>query len=779
MKNKSKRSVQIKSTVCAVTAMLCLAQPVWGEASTVSVTPAQAAGDLENMAQVTNSDVPDGAKISSKQAEETIKKLFPLLKKAKVTNAEFSEQNIASSGIKVWDIQFSYQRGNTNTGFNASVNAVTGDIVSVYLPRNLLLMAGGETGPELSREEASQKALEWIKQNIKSVNVSNLTENSLYLGMTKSLFSPTTYDFYYNMSIDGIPSDADQISMSVDQQGRVTSFNRQQFTAKIPSAKAKISAKEARKLYEESFTVELSYIPTSVNGAPKGPYFLGYVPKTESSLVIDANTGSKLDYSGELLKPDQFKLTEITAGSDVFKPTLKPLTNGNDAVKWVESHINIPKGYKSESKRLGQRWNDKESKVWNISWKGSDSPYGGDQIMAEVDATTGKIYSYNHYPFRKGIEVKQNKPAASSISKNEAEQMAFNTIAKLVPNAAKEWKLTNVVEPDKNEAFQSYQFSFNRYAGGISILNESISISIGTEGLLSHFTNYSYVDFSDLPNSKPVVSVEQAKAQFLKETDLKLKFAQYGGYTSGNESVQFTTKLVYSPVRKDNMGQYYGIGLPLDAITGKWHEMVPAEYSSKDIIPAKDTKGHKSQTALDKMVQYRVMIPDADGKVLPDQEITTGEWYQFVARALNPSIDQYYEDSSEPYGTLLPASPYYKAIQTLIPQSWLPYEPAVTFSVDQKLTRDELALMLTQMLKYEKLGLSFTKDDEIPGVSDSSSVMNRGAAIISMKLGLLPAVDGKFMPGRVVTRAEAAEVLLRLSEMVGKSDSFLNEYMMW
>lgn len=761
--------------------MLLLAQPVWGDISTVSFVETQTTGNLENLVQVTNTEVPDEAKISSKQAEETIKKLFPILKKAKVTSADFSEQNsYIKSGVKVWEIQFSYQIGNTSSGFSASVNAETGEIVSVHLPRNLLLLVGGGTGPDLSREDAAKKGLEWIKENIKSINVNNLTENTIYSGMAKSLFSPTTHEFYYNVSVNGIPSDADHVSISVDQKGQVTSFTRQQLTTEIPSSIAKISAEEARKQYEEAFTAELSYIPASLTGRPKGPYYLGYLPKNDSYFAIDANTGSKLDYTGEPVKSDPFKPIEIPAGLEMFKPSSKPLSNGNDAVKWVESHINIPKGYKANSKRLSQRWDMKDVKVWSITWSNSDSPYGGEQITADVDAKTGKIYSYGHYPFRLGGKEKQDKPASQGISKKEAEQVAFNTISKLVPDVISEWKLTNVDEPAKNHPFQSYQFSFTRYAGGIPISGETLSISIGTEGQLNQFTNYSFADISELPlTTKAVVSPEQAKAQFLKETDLKLKFAQYGGYMSDSEAVQFTTKLVYSPVQKNKYNSLYGNSMSLDALTGKWREMIPGEYGGNAVTLAKDVQGHKSQAALDKMVQYRVMIPNEDGKVLPDQEITMGEWYLFVARALNSSLDQYYGGNTEPYGSLLPESPYYNAIQTLLSQNWIPFEPATSFSVDHKLTRDELALMLTQMLKYEKLGLSFTKDDEIPGVSDSSSVMNRGAAVISMKLGLLSAVDGKFMPARVVTRAEAAEVLLRLSELAGKSDTFLNEHYMW
>lgn len=784
MKNKSKKSVQMKSTVCAVTAtaMLCLAQPVWGDSShgVVTVTQVDAGGIVETVAQNMSTEIPEGAKISAKQAEEKIKRLFPMLNKATATNAEFTEQNYSSTGAKVWEIMFSFQKGNRGTGFSASVNAVTGEIVSVYIPRYLLMsLQEGPTQP-LGREAASKKAMEWIKQNIKSVNANELVENPLYMGTTKSLFSPTTYEFYFNVSVNGIPSDADMISITVDEQGQVTTFNRtQQSDIKPVSSVAKISAEAARKQYEESFEAELSYIPSSQFGRTQGPYFLGYVPKTEAGFSIDANTGAMLDYGGEPVKADQFKPVDIPTSSGLYTPSPKPLSSGDEAVKWVQSQMDISKNYKATNKRLGKRWSDKESSVWSISF--SDLQNGRD-LSVEVDSKTGQIYTYNFYSYRfeSGMKSEQDKTSAvNKVSKKDAEKIAFRTISRLTPDAAKEWKLTSTVEPGENDPYQNYQFSFTRYAGGIPISGDNLSIAVGMDGQVNQFANYTFAQLSDLPlTSKPIITEAEAKAAFLKETELKLKFAQYGGYMSMNGSGEPSTKLVYYPVRKD-INSMYLISMPLDAMTGKWRDTLPLEYSNAEAVPAKDTKGHKSEVALDTMVQYRVMIPDADQKISPDQEITTGDWYLFVARALNSSLDQYYGENTEPYGSIKPENKYYKAIQSLVSQNWLPYEPDASFSTEHKVTRDELALMLTQMLNYEKLGLTFTKDDVIPGASDSASVMNKGAAIITMKLGLLPVIDGKFMPQRVVTRAEAAEVLLRLSELAGKSDSFMNENFMW
>ncbi|WP_170308029.1 YcdB/YcdC domain-containing protein [Paenibacillus dakarensis] len=779
MKNKSTKSVQMKSAVCAVTAMLCLAQPVWGDGNneTVSVNKTEVEAKAKNASQDISSEIPAGAKISGKQAEETIKRLFPLLRKATVSSVELSEQNNYGKGLKVWEVMFSFQRGNASSGFSGSVNAVTGEVVSVHIPRDLLTALGEGNGPSLSREDASKKAQEWIKQNMKNINVNDLNENPMYMG-GGALFSPPTYDFYYNVSVNGVQFDGNTISLSIDDQGRIFSFNRNQTQNAAISTTAKISAAEAMKIYEKSFAAELSYIPSTQYGRSTGPYFLGYVPKTGSNLSIDANTGKMLDMMGEPAKADQYKPVEIPAGKEGFTPSPKPLASGEEAVQWVESHITIPAKYKVSSKRLGKRWNDKDSSVWSISYRNNDNTPFGRELAVEVDAKTGQIYEYNKYFYRyESGPDKDKEPGAKNISKQEAEQMAFTTVSKLVPDAAKEWKLTSITEPGKSESYPNYQFSFTRYAGGIPIMGDHISLMIGTDGQLNRFSSYYAAKISELPlNTKPVVTEEEAKAAFLKDTELKLKVAQYGGYISVDGSPELQSKLVYAPSRKD-AGSWYDISLPLDAVTGKWRNTLPAEYLNIAAGQAQDTKGHKSEAALDKMVQSRVLVPDADQKVFPDQEITTGDWYLYVARALNPSVEQQEGYNTAAYGSLKPEDKYYNAIQALVAQNWLPYDPEASFSTERKLSRDELAFMLTRILKYEKLALSFTKDDQVPGVSDSDKIVNKGAAIITMKLGLIQPVDGKYMPQQIVTRAEAADVLLRLSKLAGKSDSFLKEYM--
>ena len=98
--------------------------------------------------------------------------------------------------------------------------------------------------------------------------------------------------------------------------------------------------------------------------------------------------------------------------------------------------------------------------------------------------------------------------------------------------------------------------------------------------------------------------------------------------------------------------------------------------SRKDIPAVTDAAGHDAEAALKELVQYRVLVPDKDGKVYPDRQITLGEWYQLVAASVSPSYEQVYGRSTmDPYAGLRPDHPYYQAIQVLIGQNWIPYDP--------------------------------------------------------------------------------------------------------
>lgn len=781
MNPSGKKKVRVKKTVCAVTAtaMLCLAQPVWGDNSVpgsgVAVSDtvtAVTSSDNAGSESVTDNEIPKGAKISSKQAEDIIKKAFPELKNVNVSNVQFLENDGMRSSALAWDLQMVLTKGNSSSGFNAQVNAVTGELINIYIPRSLLNQ--GSDKPVITREAAKEKALKWIGSHVSDLKASDLKENEAYLGMQTALFSPPRFDFYFQTSVNGIESDVNSISITLDGEGNTINYSRNQVNEEFPSSTPKLNEASIRKLFEDQFQVSLAYVPDHLYNNAKGNYFLGYIPNDQSANSLDANTGKFISFTGEESEFTSIENGTIPSSKEIFKPIMAPFAGGDAAARWVESQIKLPSGLKTESKSLGTRWNNNEIKTWNIRWGENhlSAMGGGEMVSAEVDAKTGQIYSYNRYRFdRTGApEVK------SPISQQAAQDLAFETVSKLVPNAAEEWKLASVDKMGKDTKTLNYQFSFQRYIGDIRVMGDSLNLTIEADGQIQGFSVNSEAVLSKLPtDAKPAVSAEQAKAKYLEEIELKLKYGYYGGYaTNGNEIMKPFIKLIYYPTHKQAV--YGGIAVPLDAKNGEWRDITP-EMSRKDIPAVTDAAGHDAEAALKELVKYRVLVPDKDGKVYPDRQITLGEWYQLVAASVSPSYEQVYGRSTmDPYAGLQPDHPYYQAIQVLIGQNWIPYDPDSPLQLDRKLTRDELASSLTRILNYEKLSKAFILPTDVQGISDADAITNKGAALIALKLGLLPAVDGKFLPEREVTRAEAAEVLVRMSKLAGRSDSFLSSF---
>lgn len=760
MKDKFSR-LSAKSAVCVAAAMLCLGQPVWG--SSFSTGPATAQSQLGSEKSATSGEIPTGATLSSEQAEQVVKKLFPVLGKAKVSHAEYREADQIQSGVKVWDLYFSLRNEGMGGGIGAGVNAVTGELVHIYLPHNLIRLADTEGMPELSREEAGIKGLDWIRQNIKSIKVDRLSEKAVYWGQSKSLFSPVTYEFNYNLPLNGIPSDTDTVQFAVDSYGNLVSFSRMQTSAKAVSSKPKLSAEEMRKMLEGKLNAELAYVPTYLDYEQRGAYYLAYLQPETASSQYDADTGERLNYQGKPDKDESIAPVPVKTSKVTYTASPKPLGSSEEAVKWAESQLAVPKGFKADYKTLSSYRTGKD-KVWRINWTGPKPKKGySENISAELNAKTGQIYSYSRYSYR---PLKDEKGKTVDITAPKARQTAMELASRLVPDASKEWKLTRVSLPPAASSNGDYTFTFNRYAEDIMIYGEHLSFTVSRDGTLKQFNCSTYADPAKLPlGTKAKITPDEAKTAYAQAMELQLKYAQFGGPDPA------IAKLVYMVSHK-HAGSYDGVLVPLDAVTGEWREFYPGMTSQAK--SAVDTKGHKYQNQLDKLVKFGVLIPDQEGKVYPDQEITTGDWYTMVARAVNPQLDRYPSSGGESYGALKAESPYYQAVMSVVSQGWLSSEPAAEFSTDRKLTRDELAPHLMRMLRYEKLARSFTEGDPVPGAGDSSVIANRGAAIIAVKLGLLPVVDGKFMPEHVLSRGEAADVLVRLAAMAGKGDSFMN-----
>ncbi|WP_185897366.1 YcdB/YcdC domain-containing protein [Paenibacillus zeisoli] len=726
---------------------------------------------------ITGDKLPKGAKISSAQAEKILKEMFPLLSKATLNSAGFGIQNSYPEDYdKKWELQYNFQVGNWGTSFGAQVDGVTGEVISINLPDRLVQLYTKEGAAKVDQDKAKKIALEWLSSKVKGLDVTSLKDSYEFKGQNGPLLVAQDYYFNFKVPINGLYSDSETVQVGVNNYGEVTAYSRNKAYTEYPSSKPAITLETAEQKFKDGFDVELAYIPERLNPRESPKYFLGYAPVDSSMYSIDAGTGKKTDPQAGMVQSVQ-KVEVIPSGGSNFTPSKETIQNGDEAVERVKSLISIPSEFTVEYKQLSRNWNNPTQKAWNISLRSKQANGAPDEgLNAEVEARSGRILSFSYNTYYPSVK-EEYKPKGKVLSSKEAKEKAFQIVKKLVPNAASEYRLTSVRDRDMKISSSTYQYSFKRYMNGIPVMNDSVDLSLSSDGVIRSFYAWGYTDGSVLPENKPVISKEQAKSLYLKDLKLELKYERFGGmYQPDGRTVPVNVKLVYSPVPDPVLGSIYQSFSPIDAITGKNREIY-APYGVGTTKEATDIKGHPLEKALAEAVQYRVLLPDNNGLVLPNEQITQGEWINMAARAVNPDLGNFYgslDDSS--IAGVSEDSPYYQGLQTFISNNWITVNPERTLALDAKLTRDQLAKYLVEMLQYNKLAQYYNQPADLSGAADASSVTNKGAAAIVLKLKLLDLKNGMFAPDAVVTRAEAADVLVRLKDLNGQTDNFLKQY---
>ncbi|MDT9722996.1 S-layer homology domain-containing protein [Paenibacillus sp. ClWae2A] len=776
-----------KATTAAM-ATLLLASQTPGFAGSASAARAEqvteaTTGENEQL-DATSNDVPDGAKISSRQASENILKLFPLLKKATISSVRFDSPNsYPPPDYKAWEIGFQITQGNHTSGFSGTVHAGTGEVLSVHLPSDILDKHVSESDVKLTKAEAEKKAVALLYQAIPGLKDNEYAPlGDLYSSIEQqSLFGRTEYRYGYQLKHDGLLSDAETVYINVDESGLVTGYSRGTTEAKYPSSKPAASEEKARQQFEEQFDVELAYISKDRLSSKQGlQYYLAYTPRNISIVPIEANTLERINtLTGKAVDEDSLQQdTKLKGDVTPFVPANGTRLNVQQAANRVATNFDIPKGYKLEHSQLGKGYySSPNSQVWSLSWSDRSANMSYmfmRDISAQVDAVTGQIYSYTMMQ-RMGPEMEQEKPAEEKagkmVTRQQAEKLAMNTVIALVPDATEQFRLANVIEVDDARTFM-----FQRYLNGIPVKDDTAQVQVLNNGTINEFYTRIAATPEQLPaDVKPAISYDEAKALYLEEFKLVLAYSRYGGYgMNGVQVIPAGVNLAYMPTRDEN--SIYGNYEALDANTGEW-KLIYGDTSSATKAEPTDILGHVAEAALRNMTQHGVLLADEQGRVFPDRVITRGDWFNYLARAINPNMDLYYSGDGDDklYADVTPDSPYYKAVRALIDQRWLAgADPEQNLNPQEEMTREELAVLLVRILRYEKLAGFYTLPSDLPNIADASAVTSKGAVSLSLKLGLLPSIEGRFMPARKVTVAEASQVLERLAKLQGKTDTFMS-----
>ncbi|OAB41465.1 YcdB/YcdC domain-containing protein [Paenibacillus glacialis] len=791
MVNGTSRSYYRVSKVALVSAMTCsllLPQSFvfadnGGSFHSETVVPdrvklAIASGQIPIPGSVTSD--PTKAKFTKEEAITKVKSLFPILKDATPSSVSFANNHSfpASNNQMVWDIQWNYQTGNTSNGFNSYVDAMTGDLISTYLSfpidENVAYYP-----PKFSKEQALKEATAFITKAATSISVKDLQlDDDINNIENRTLFGPVQYSFSFTTLKNGIPSQSDAITVTVDANGNVVQFSKPSDILKYPSSKATITQSEADKQFTADLDVGLYYIPIIKNG-PSTDWVLGYRPLEYSMYSIDALTGKRISYEGTAISNSPVTYSEVPSTKNKFKPrNAKDQLSAEEAAKLVQEVAMLPKEHTLLNTNLHPNYMNPKQQSWNLNWGNNtgNAPQSifPEQSSADIDADTGEILQFRVDSFRTTTSIKDvSIPSGlTKLSKESAKQRAIDLINRLYPNASSELKIINH-EDAWNFLAESnqYQYEFQRFYKGTPV-SETLTISFDIYGRLqSYYANRStgLEKLKDTPVLK-VTKAEALEAYREQYKKLKLQYSRFGGSNYiDNMNSKVEMRLVYTPTPIDITKSYQ----VLDAVSGNWVSPYDTSGQIGSRITPTDIKDHLAEKALTTLVEYGVLTPDATGILKPDAVITESDWLSMIVKSITPYYEIYNNLERKPVAGVNPEDPIYNIVNYAVERTWIKND--TTFQAKNELTREQLAVLLTSVVNYSKLSTYLSKDTTVNQFSDAKDINNKGAVATVIHLGLMEGENGKFNPQQKVTKAQAATVIMKLVEIQGKTDQTIGQ----
>jgi len=768
------RSLQVGvvGTLTSVLLFGMLTAPV-ASAETVTVEAHASAGTAVAPANGDPSGVDASlAKISSEEAVARVKSLVPLLKDAQMNGVRLTnDRNNGGDGKNpVWEINWTIQRGNSSHGFSSDVNAVTGDVINLGIPYDLI----GEPTyypPKLSEAEALTVARDFIAKAVPSLGVraNQLERSNDYNGLSMTpLFGPVSYNFAFEVTHEGVKVQGQPISVTVNGNGDVTNFYFINNSTDYPSSKPKTTLVEAQKQFEKDLRLQLAYYPlNNVWKSAPDEWRLTYVPSVLLNL-LDAQTGKWVDWDNksiDMAKADTY--IELQATGEPFKAHR---VTAEEAIKSIVAYADIPQDYSVQSQQINKGQGDQHD-TWYIRWS-KENNFMMEGRGAQVDAETGQILSFNVDRYGPYPTAPSDQPKAVPLALDKAVKLADDWLLANIIDA-KKYKRVEHPKSSVDETTGYVTINYQMFHKDIPVQNQNVGVTFDEKGrVVGIYAQTGIESYDALDNLTAAIKPEEAKATYLAVTEMHLNYVRSGGYNiaPSGQYIPVTQTLGYVPIDRENGNSMYRV---VDAVSGKL--IMPYEDPrAKQTTSAADTGSHWAKEYLQAALDHGVLVPDDNGKVNPDNSVTKGQFISMAALAINPYSENssYYggESSNPLYADVDDNSVYLRAVNDWIGLGWLKPDTKKKLLPDQQLTREQLAVYLSTMTGYSKFSDRLSKDKEVESLKDRKAITNPGAVALAIKLELMSAANGSFRPSAKVTVAEAAVALVRLANIQGSLD---------
>ncbi len=191
--------------------------------------------------------------------------------------------------------------------------------------------------------------------------------------------------------------------------------------------------------------------------------------------------------------------------------------------------------------------------------------------------------------------------------------------------------------------------------------------------------------------------------------------------------------------------------------------------TSGDGIPS-DSEGHWAEEALQAMAKHEVMFMTEEDEIHPNTEVTAALWQLYVYRALygdnTLTSEEGLREEEQFWG---PSRKMMEAAEYAAFHGWYAEGAPAPDSDDvlvsgETMTREQWAGMLAAMIDPDKLSKQVDNVD-LDTLVDVDQMQDKQSIAAVLGTGLLTAADGRFYPADPVTKAQAATVLVRLSDL--------------
>lgn len=729
----------------------------------------------EGAAAADQSESEEAGSITRNQAEKLLRQYISIPEEYKLQSSNFSSQKLFKGERKIWRMDFvKTVNGRQSGSIYASLDAGTGQLLSFDSYSNE--PGGAPTYPlKVNREAAKELAADFIEE-IAQQYVSQVKLNETEgVSVLPPLSGEVRHELRYDRIINGVPYLDNYIQLSIDSEGHVLRFDmRWDETIDFPKIDKTLTAAEAEAAIRELGRPELSYIMSGTPGGKQETKLSYHL----SPIVIDAATGQELPVDNyESWNEGTVQENPLTEKPLSLPPTRGELTE-DEAIEAVNKAFGLPENAELQGTNFSEYTQDSgETSIrWDLNWSIMKDGKEVGYIHANVDGSTGAVLNYYGYTYENGTQT------GSAVSLDEAVQKAADTVKKQLPWMTDELYLekpnADRYEGSTPEEIGSYSIMFRHKIHGADVSYDRVYVSINARtGKVENYSA-SIMDHKYPVKAPSTIEASEAIDRYMDYYNIALTYRLFQEYWMGDNPIpleKFKVMLAAGEIDEDAIEERAKVELVymlqskpryesvfLDAESGEWRNRENGAVTTLEIPAPTDAEGHWAEESLGLMVAYKALDLE-DGKVRPNALITRGELIKMLVLARSGSGYYGSDDSgfltgaqnkeSASFADVAADSAYFVYVESALEQNLIDLGDG-SFNPDATVTRDEMAELIVRALGYNTLA----DYDHIFKVNfkDAADIDNKGQAAIVVGLKIMSLSDGKFLPDKEVTRAEAS-----------------------